>query len=255
MTRFISLSVMCLSAAMVQGFAPASIRPRQKIAFHDSVRSPSVLLAEVEEAATEGIKLIVEGKNIEVTDALYEYVDKRIGNTLGKLSGDGNVRDCDVILSVSKNPKVKANHRVEVVTNLKGTTIVCTFESPDMYSSIDSVTNALNRKLRKYKERRLAGWHGGASMGDDLSAALDALEEDMIVEMAEEELEEEFVDPEKPIVTKTNSFQLDKPITLEEAIFALDYVDHDFYVFTNEKTGKVSTVYKRHGGGVGLIEP
>lgn len=39
------------------------------------------------------------------------------------------------------------------------------------------------------------------------------------------------------------------------SIQALDYVDHDFYVFTNEDTGKVTTVYKRHGGGVGLIEP
>lgn len=107
---------------------------------------------------------------------------------------------------------------MEVVTNLKGTTIVCTFASPDMYGSIDSAAHALNRKLRKYKERRLAGWHGGAAMGDDLKAALDAIEAEMEAMDADAE-EEEFMDPEKPTVTKTNSFQLDKPISLDEAIF------------------------------------
>ena len=152
--------------------------------------------------------------------------------------------------------QVKNKHRAEVVTNVKGTTIICTVESPDMYSSIDSVAHALTRKLRKYKERRQKGWHGGSSMGDDLQVALEALEEQLTAEGIgqDDDEEDDFVDPEAPDVTKINSFQLDKPINLEEAIFALDYVDHDFYVFTNEDTKRVNVVYKRHGGGVGLIE-
>mmetsp|Transcript_20776 Transcript_20776/g.57444 ORF Transcript_20776/g.57444 Transcript_20776/m.57444 type:complete len:124 (-) Transcript_20776:731-1102(-) len=123
-----------------------------------------------------------------------------------------------------------------------------------MYSSIDSAAHALNRKLIKYKERRLQGWHGGEALGDDLKAALESLEQDLVEEEGVD-VDDDFVDPEAPTVTKINSFRLDKPISLQDAIFALDYVDHDFYVFTNEETGKVTTVYKRHGGGVGLIEP
>ena len=53
------------------------------------------------------VPLVIEGKNLEVTEALSSYVDKRIRATLEKLSGTGSVRECDVILSVSKNPKVK----------------------------------------------------------------------------------------------------------------------------------------------------
>lgn len=92
-------------------------------------------------------------------------------------------------------------------------------------------------------------------MGDDLQRALEALEKqpDSDLDGQEEEFEE-YVDPEAPVVTKIKSFQLDKPISLDEAIFALDYVDHDFYVFTNEETKRINVVYKRHGGGVGLIE-
>lgn len=121
-----------------------------------------------------------------------------------------------------------------------------------MYGSIDAAAHALNRKLIKYKERRIDGWHGGTqSMGDDLMAALEALED-----VAQEDAAvAEFDDLEKPTVTKVNSFDLNKPISVDEAVFALDYVDHDFYVFKNEATDKLTVVYKRNVGGVGLIEP
>lgn len=51
------------------------------------------------------------------------------------------------------------------------------------------------------------------------------------------------------------SFDLSSPIPIKEAIFALDYIDHDFYVFRDEETNEVSVVYKRNAGGVGLIQP
>lgn len=51
------------------------------------------------------------------------------------------------------------------------------------------------------------------------------------------------------------SFDLSKPISIKEAIFALDYIDHDFYVFRDEESNEVSVVYKRNAGGVGLIQP
>ena len=120
-----------------------------------------------------------------------------------------------------------------------------------MYNSIDQAAHALQRKLVKYKERRQDGWHGGAAMSDDFLAALEALEAIQV----EEEAEAEFVDPEAPTITKVKSFDLEKPISVKEATFALDYVDHDFYVFRNEDTDNITVVYKRNGGGIGMIEP
>lgn len=126
-----------------------------------------------------------------------------------------------------------------------------------MYTSIDMAAHALSRKLRKYKERRTAGYHGGIHMGEELTAALDAEDDSDYIAPTDFDDDEDdlWKDPEKPTVTKVNSFQLDKPISLEEAVFALDYVDHDFYVFRNEATDQVSVVYKRHNGDVGLVEP
>ena len=120
-----------------------------------------------------------------------------------------------------------------------------------MYNSIDSVAHALNRKLKKYKERRTEGWHGGGHMGDEVAQMLEELDEPEPLPNEEEE----YNDPEKPTILKVNSFQTDKAISLDEAVFALDYVDTDFYVFRNQDTNKINVVYKRHEGGVGLVEP
>ena len=41
----------------------------------------------------------------------------------------------------------------------------------------------------------------------------------------------------------------------DQAVLCLEYIEHDFYVFKNAANGKISVVYKRNHGGVGLIEP
>jgi putative sigma-54 modulation protein len=97
-------------------------------------------------------------------------------------------------------------------------------------------------------------------MGKDLMDVLDKMELD---ETAEEDddvaadimySEADFIDVNKPNIMGVNSFDLENAIPINEAVFALDYVDHDFFVFKNEETGKASIVYKRNAGGVGLIE-
>ena len=162
---------------------------------------------------------------------------------------------------------------MEIVTNVKGTTIICKNESPDMYTSIDAGAHALQRKLVQYKERRTDGWHGGGGGGSSSSSSSKddddeftlALEEtiqsniQLLNDVTEPERTPESTtevdeDPSRKVV-KIQSFQLDKSISLDEAIFALDYVDHDFYVFRNAETSEINVIYKRHHGGIGLIEP
>lgn len=67
--------------------------------------SSSKLFASIDEETTASVPLVVEGKNIEITEALMEHVNKRLGGPLKKL-GKNVVRECDVVLSVNRNPKV-----------------------------------------------------------------------------------------------------------------------------------------------------
>jgi putative sigma-54 modulation protein len=118
----------------------------------------------------------------------------------------------------------------------------------DMYTSIDGVADKVKRKVRKLRERTVKGYHtGGVKGANDI---IDEYESDD----AEVSGEEEYVDEYLPSVTRVKSFDL-PPISIREAVFALDYIDHDFYVFRDEDTGEVGVVYKRNGGGVGLIQP
>jgi len=204
----------------------------------------------------------VTGNNIELTPALNDYVNRKLEHMIVKLVSSGGVQDCSVHLTVNKNPKVKNGHKAEVVTSVKGTTIRCAEETPDMYASIDAVTDRLKRKLRQYKERRLDGYHGGPHMGNNLAQALEEMAKqweettvESVIPSSASTKEEDLVDPEAPVITKIKSYDLSKGISVQEAIFALNYVDHDFYVFRDEATNEISVVYKRNAGGYGLIQP
>lgn len=124
-----------------------------------------------------------------------------------------------------------------------------------MYASIDAVAHALNRKLRKYKERRDQGLHvKKAGIGADIMDVLETMEAETVLGEEDDEEDEDYVDPEAPTITKIKNYDLDHAISMEEAVFALDYIDHDFYVFRNEETKKVNIVFKRTFGDIGLIE-
>jgi len=249
-----SSSLLLVLIAPLSAFA-FTIQSQQSLS-----RNPPTTAIFMSDSIETNTKLVLTGNNIDLTESLEDYAAKRIGGLLEKLGGGGLVRECEVHLSVSKNPKVKNGHRVDCTTSLKGLTIHCKEERPDMYASIDAAAKALASKLQKYRSRRNEGYHAGSSMGQDLMDALEAMElsdtaeEDEDVETDLMYAEKDFIDVNAPNLMKVNSFDLENAIPINEAVFALDYVDHDFFVFKNKETGKPSIVYKRNAGGVGLIE-
>jgi putative sigma-54 modulation protein len=57
-----------------------------------------------------------------------------------------------------------------------------------------------------------------------------------------------------PQIVKTKHFAV-KPMTAEEAVLQLELIGHDFFVFRSDESGDVNVIYRRKGGGYGLIEP
>lgn len=247
------LALPLLLTAAASSAAAFTVAPGAPAAFRSASAPLGMSSTEDQASAAPSVPIVITGNNVDVTPAMSDYVNKKLERTVGKLASSGAVKDCDVHLVVNKNPKVKNSHRAEVVTSLKGTVIRCAEDSPDMYASIDAVTDRLARKLKRYKERKLDGWHGGPNVGENIANVLDSLPEPEEGEAAAGQ--EEFVDPEAPTITKVKSYDLGKAISLQEAIFALDYIDHDFYVFRNEEDNELNVVYKRNAGGVGLIQP
>lgn len=97
--RIVILSILLATVCAFQAPYPASVSSSR------GRHPPHYMSSTTEE---EVVPIVVEGQNVELTPALTDYVTKRIGGHLNKLfSTNGAVRECDVILSVSKNPKVR----------------------------------------------------------------------------------------------------------------------------------------------------
>jgi len=198
--------------------------------------------------------IITTGNNVEVTPAMNEYVDKKLGVVLERHSNI--VTKCDVHLSVIHNPRVKLSHCAEVTISVKGLVMRTSERSENMYASIDMVADQLARKLRKFKEKKKSVSKDSAFRAGEVDLAE---EDDDEVEEADDFGDSDsltdspFGDVNMDIV-KQKSFSME-PISLADAVLCLEYIDHDFYVFRNKETNEINVVYKRNQGGVGHIEP
>jgi len=96
------------------------------------------------------MRLTLNGRNIEITQAIRDYVEEKIGRIVKHNSQIMNIK---VTLSVTKNPSVKKNHTAEVTCFLNGATIKIKEDAESMYASIDLLADRLDRKVKENKEK------------------------------------------------------------------------------------------------------
>ena len=183
-----------------------------------------------------------KGKNIEVTDALKSYIDKKL-QKLEKYFHD--IKEANVVLSVQRGM-----HIVEV--QLEGDGILLRGEErrgTDMYGSIDQVVEKLETRVKKYKGKL----YGMTT--ENGPKQKEAIRDQVMAEAYDsEEAAEETPAETAPAVVRTKRFAM-KPMTPEEAAQQMELLHHDFFVFRNAETEEVNVVYKREDGDYGLIEP
>merc|ERR1712146_460374 len=56
------------------------------------------------------------------------------------------------------------------------------------------------------------------------------------------------------VVIRVKEFEM-PPMTVSDAVEAVENIDHDWYVFCNSETGKINVLYARNAGGYGLVVP
>eukprot|EP00607_Mallomonas_marina_P005975 CAMPEP_0182427740 /NCGR_PEP_ID=MMETSP1167-20130531/19070_1 /TAXON_ID=2988 /ORGANISM="Mallomonas Sp, Strain CCMP3275" /LENGTH=256 /DNA_ID=CAMNT_0024610183 /DNA_START=63 /DNA_END=833 /DNA_ORIENTATION=+ len=210
--------------------------------------------------------LEIIGRDIEVTPALRERVEDKVGKVVSRLGQDINA--AHVRLRVHRNPSnevhslaTKPESQIsEVTVSMKGgSTIRATERTDNMYASIDLMSHRLAQKLKKHYEKihpkTKSKLVDGVMEGELEEPVFD--EETLLVE-----LDNKYKDQAKapdPLavdmsVVKPKSFPM-PPISVEEAVLCLYYIDHPFYVFRNKDTNEINVVYKRDVGGVGHIKP
>ena len=192
------------------------------------------------------MKILIHGKNLELTGALKEYTEAKIEKATHHYKDI--VKEADIHLSIEKNPRVSFQ-TAEVTIFANGTVIRAEEKTENLYSSIDLVSNKLCRKLRKYKERNNKTIHNKQFKNKD-SLPIESMESNFL----EKPLFKEGIEASLPEPSIKNKYFEMTPISSDEARKQLDLIDHDFYVFRNKKNNELQVIYKRNHGGYGLIQ-
>lgn len=191
------------------------------------------------------MSITVTGRKMTVSEPLRRYAEEKIGNSMKVM--DINPLDAAVVLHVEKNPAISAPCCCEVTIRTKGNVIRVEEHEEDMYAAIDVAAAKVVRQLRKYKTRVIdrkvhRGQHGeslAAKGAPDAPTDLDALME----ELSEED--------EEVVRVKEIEFE---PMTEEEALIQIDLLGHDFFAYTDRDTNATCILYRRNGGGYGLLK-
>ncbi len=190
------------------------------------------------------MKIVIEGKNIQLTQALKDYVTDKLHKLGIHYEHVIKGHEVKVKLSVLKNPRITENNITEVTIFLDGKIVRSEQASEDMYASIDLVANKLDRQIQKYKDTHYR------SLQHKEKAPLNiANMEELLPHTNGSELNKE-----EGKIIKSKRFKL-HPMTPEDATLHLDLIEHNFYVFINSGTNQINTIYLRKDGNYGLIEP
>ena len=94
------------------------------------------------------MKLLIQGNNVTVTDAIHDYVEQKLEKAVKHFQNI--TTKVDVHLSVARNSRISNKHKAEVTVYANGTVIRAEENSQNLYASVDMVSDKIARQLRKY---------------------------------------------------------------------------------------------------------
>lgn len=191
------------------------------------------------------MKLLIQGNNIEVTDAINTHVQQKIEKAVRHFHS--LTSKVDVHLSVASHHRANDSHQAEVTVYANGTVIRAQESSENLYASIDMVADKISRQLRKYKEKQLdKKTHARVNIRE-----IEQIEEEQVTTI---DLPSNHTPQLPQEVVRTKYFAM-APMTVREALEQLQIIDHDFYMFLNSETNEINVIYCRNHGGYGVIQP
>lgn len=176
------------------------------------------------------MKVTVMSKNIEITPALREVIEKKISKLDKYFEKEV---DAKVTISVQKS-----RHIVEVTIPFSGIMLRAEEATEDMYKSIDMVEEKLVRQIRKQKTK-LSRKYNQSLRFAEIATDLEEVEE---------------VEETKGKIVRTKTFAV-KPMSSEEAVLQMELLGHNFFVYQDTDTNNISVLYKRKDGNYGLLDP
>jgi putative sigma-54 modulation protein len=176
------------------------------------------------------MQLIISGKNLEVSDWLKDYVEKKVTKLDRYLP---TLTEARVELALEDTKNSAQSQVVQVTLRNNGTILRGEERSSDFTAAVDIVLEKLYKQIDRYKGKRQRNRTAG--------------------EREPAEIPEETLTAE-PRVVRIKRFRT-PPISEEDAIEQMELLGHDFYLFFNRERGAINVLYRRNDGNYGLIEP
>ena len=177
------------------------------------------------------IKYSIRGENLEVTEAIRDYVVSKLEKIEKYFQADQEL-DARVNLKVYREKTAK----VEVTSPLGSITLRAEDVSQDMYGSIDLVVDKIERQIRKNKTKIEKKNRVKSGAGKLFTGAV---------------VEEAATTTEKVVRSKTIDLE---PMDLDEAILQMDLLAHDFFIYRDVEDNTTNVIYRREDGDIGLLE-
>jgi ribosomal subunit interface protein len=191
------------------------------------------------------VDIVVRGRHLDLSQRFREHV----GSKLGRIDRFGvALSRIDVEVSKETNPRqAERAFEVELTCIGRGPVIRAEAYAADKYAALDVAYGRLEERLRRAGERRTAKHRKG---GTPVSA--NHVDDGPVHAVDEEEVEPDVVYEDGPIVVRDKTHP-SSPMSVSEALHALELVGHDFFLFQDASSGLPTVVYKRRGYDYGLL--
>ncbi|HEV2087047.1 MAG TPA: ribosome-associated translation inhibitor RaiA [Cryptosporangiaceae bacterium] len=202
--------------------------------------------------------IVVKGRNVEVPDHYRQHVSEKLARIERY---DQKLIRVDVELAHEKNPRQSAScQRVEITCKSRGPVIRSEAGAADFYSALDLAITKLQSRLSRVADRRRVH-HGRRTPISVAAATAPTAEAVMPFEPVAPsanglggpvEIQDEVDDLTPGRIVRAKEHPA-KPMSVDDALFQMELVGHDFYLFSDVETGRPSVVYRRKGYDYGVI--
>ena len=192
--------------------------------------------------------VVVKGRHTEVGDRLRSQAEAKLAK-VAKL--DGKVTRIDVEVCEEHNPRLADfRSRVELTCLTRGPVVRAEAAASDPFVALDLAAAKLEARLRRAADRRRI--HHGIKSPVSVAAATAPLSTANGSAPAAADAIDDDSEEGAAFVVREKAHQAD-PMTLDQALFEMELVGHDFYLYVESGSGQPSVVYRRHGYDYGVI--
>ena len=202
------------------------------------------------------MEIVVTGRHVQVSERFRRHLDEKLAK-VPQLAP--RVQRLDVVVTHEANKRQsKACDRVEITCHVKGPVVRAEACADDKYGALDIAMDKLLERLRRDHDRRRV--HRGRRVPESVSQATSRLSDQPLsmngqVAVAGADRDEEELlgeEGESPIHVR-EKVHATMPMGLDQALYEMELVGHDFYLFHDKDTNQPSVVYRRRGWSYGVI--